>query len=131
MGDKSAIGIDATPLQPRDIEVLDALCQDLADHGQGVPRSEIERIASTRWPDRIVHRLRRAGHRIGSVGTLDERYQLLDPASTEAPDERRPATDQGSGPAPAGIIRQASGASVDSELTLFEIPHAHYRAEAA
>lgn len=117
-------------LQQRDCDVLQALCEDLAECGPGIPRKDLEHIAATRWLDRVLRRLREAGHRIGVAGT-DERYQLLDPeTSAGAPDERRPATPMGSGPAPAGANRQASGAPVEG--TLFTLPSTpHYRSEAA
>lgn len=109
-------------LQQRDLDVLQALCEDRAECGPGVPRAELEQIAATRWLPRILRRLHNAGHLIGSVGT-DERYQLLDPLqSTEAPDEVRPAV--------VPQVGRSSGASVGGKL--FELPPTpHYRQEAA
>jgi hypothetical protein len=79
-------------LQQRDLDVLEALCEDRAECGQGLTRAELEQVGGTRWPHRCLRRLREAGHRIASVGTgeEDERWQLLDPESYVS-DREKPA----------------------------------------
>lgn len=106
-------------LSPRDQPVLDALRIDRDASGPGVSRAEVERLGDTRHPNSLIGRLRKQGHVIGVVGGL---YQLgEEPASTEASGERRPAIVEGSGPASAGTLGQASDASVSAVQPLFEL----------
>jgi hypothetical protein len=118
-------------LQQRDQDVLQALCEDRAECGRGVPRKELEAIASTRWLDRVLQRLRDAGHLIGSVGLDDERFQLLDPLDAER------ATDE------SGVLLSVAGKDDQARVprpvggslgagTLFELdPTPHWRQERA
>jgi hypothetical protein len=111
-------------LQLRDLKVLEALREDFAERGTGISRAEVERMAGTVYPHRIIKRLCAVGHCIGSVGQ-GEHYQLVDPLlSTEASDEAQPSATP---PVAAG---QSSEVSVESKL--FELPTVpHYRQEAA
>jgi hypothetical protein len=124
-----------TPLQQRDVDVLEALCEDRAECGQGLTRAELEQVGGTRWPHHCLRRLREAGHRIASVGTGEEgeRWQLLDPEVERSVSERRAAADQGSGPAPGrAVITQAGADAPLSPGKLFELPPApHYDVRAA
>jgi len=119
-------------LQQRDSDVLQALCEDRAECGRGLTWADLEHAGRTRWVHHILRRLAKAGHAIASTGSTKEtmRWQLMDPqTSAGAPDERRPASVMGSGPAPAGTIGQASGAS--AEGTLFALPAEPHWREAA
>jgi hypothetical protein len=60
-------------LQQRDVDVLDALRQDRDDCGEGVHLSEIARLGATRWPDRVIKRLRAHGF---VIGLEEDRCQL-------------------------------------------------------
>jgi hypothetical protein len=86
---------------------------------EGLTLREIEVAVGTRWALRVIRAMCRAGYVIGS--DMHERFVLVrEPGSTGASDDGRPATPR------AG---RSSGAAVDPELRLFDMPS--YRAEAA
>ncbi|MCW3019357.1 MAG: hypothetical protein JWN10_1665 [Solirubrobacterales bacterium] len=52
-------------LQQRDLDVLEALRHDRDECGDGVEIKEVARLGATRWPDRVIKRLRAHGFVIG------------------------------------------------------------------
>jgi hypothetical protein len=107
-------------LSPHALLIAEAL-RDAGD--EGLTLQEIAAASGTRWPDRPLRALRRAGYVIGRDG--DVFVLVSEPrgaVSTEASDEGRPAILRETGPASAGTIGQASDASVETAPRLFEPP---------
>jgi hypothetical protein len=96
-------------LMLRDQPLIDALREDFEQLGDGIGRDRVCALAVTRWPDRVIQRLRRNGFVIEAV---EDRFKLYsEPTSIEAP---------GSPPAPVPLGSPSPGASVDAAPTLFD-----------